>query len=133
MNEDTTDMSQTETWKKDPQGEAKKLNDYWLKEYGKEGKLTFYKAKGCDVCGGSGYKGRAGLPPLLLASASFPPLLPSLSLFPSLFFPSFSSFLSPLPLSFLSPFLLFLPSMPQFLTFFLHSHFLLTLYYPHCR
>ena len=68
MNEYTTDMRQTDTWKKDPQGEAKKLYDYWLKEYGKEGKLTFYKAKGCDVCGGSGYKGRAGLHELMIAS-----------------------------------------------------------------
>ena len=68
MNEYTTDMRQTDTWKKDPQGEAKKLYDYWLKEYGKDGKLQFFKAKGCDVCGGSGYKGRAGLHELMIAS-----------------------------------------------------------------
>ncbi len=68
MNEYTTDMRQTDTWKKDPQGEAKRLYDYWLKEYGKDGKLTFYKAKGCDACGGSGYKGRAGLHELMIAS-----------------------------------------------------------------
>ncbi len=70
MNEYTTDMRMTDTWKKDPQGEAKKLYDYWLKEYGKEGKLQFFKAKGCDVCGGSGYKGRAGLHELMIASDS---------------------------------------------------------------
>ena len=68
MNEYTTDMRQTDTWKKDPQGEAKKLYDYWLKEYGKDGKLQFFKAKGCDACGGSGYKGRAGLHELMIAS-----------------------------------------------------------------
>jgi type II secretory ATPase GspE/PulE/Tfp pilus assembly ATPase PilB-like protein len=68
MNEYTTDMRMTDTWKKDPQGEAKKLYDYWLKEYGKEGKLQFFKAKGCDACGGSGYKGRAGLHELMIAS-----------------------------------------------------------------
>ncbi|MGH7447981.1 MAG: type IV-A pilus assembly ATPase PilB [Longimicrobiales bacterium] len=28
---------------------------------GAEAKMTFYKGKGCDRCGGSGYKGRAGL------------------------------------------------------------------------
>src|SRR5260221_1432023 len=68
MNEYTADLRQTEPWKKDPQGEAKKLYDYWLKEYGKDGKLTFFRAKGCDVCGGSGYKGRVGLHELMVAS-----------------------------------------------------------------
>ena len=28
---------------------------------GNEAKMTFYKGKGCDRCGGSGYKGRAGI------------------------------------------------------------------------
>ncbi|MBL8521611.1 MAG: GspE/PulE family protein [Betaproteobacteria bacterium] len=68
MHEFTSDLRQSERWKKDPAGEAKKLYDYWLKEYGKDGKLTFYKAKGCDTCGGSGYKGRVGLHELLVAS-----------------------------------------------------------------
>lgn len=68
MNEYTNDLRQTEPWRKDPQGEAKKLYDYWLKEYGKDGKLNFYKAKGCDTCGGSGYKGRVGLHELMVAS-----------------------------------------------------------------
>lgn len=68
MNEYTTDLRQTEPWRKDPQGEAKKLYDYWLKEYGKDGKLTFMRAKGCDACGGSGYKGRVGLHELMVAS-----------------------------------------------------------------
>lgn len=68
MNEYTTDLRQTEPWKKDPQGEAKKLYDYWIKEYGKDGKLTFFRAKGCDTCGGSGYKGRVGLHELMVAT-----------------------------------------------------------------
>ncbi len=68
MNEYTTDLRMSDTWKRDPQGEAKKLYDYWLKEYGKDGKLGFFRAKGCDVCGGSGYKGRAGLHELMIAS-----------------------------------------------------------------
>ncbi len=68
MHEFTNDLRQTEPWRKDPQGEAKKLYDYWLKEYGKDGKLTFQRAKGCDACGGTGYKGRAGLHELMIAS-----------------------------------------------------------------
>jgi type II secretory ATPase GspE/PulE/Tfp pilus assembly ATPase PilB-like protein len=68
MNEYTNDLRQTPPWVKDAQGEAKKLYEYWLKEYGKDGKLTFYKPVGCDICGGSGYKGRAGLHELMVAS-----------------------------------------------------------------
>jgi type II secretory ATPase GspE/PulE/Tfp pilus assembly ATPase PilB-like protein len=68
MHEFTHDLRQSERWKKDSAGEAKKLYDYWLKEYGKDGKLTFYRAKGCDTCGGGGYKGRVGLHELLVAS-----------------------------------------------------------------
>ncbi len=68
MQEYTTDLKQTPPWIKDPQGEAKKLYEYWLKEYGKDGKLVFHKPVGCEVCGGSGYKGRVGLHELMVAS-----------------------------------------------------------------
>ncbi len=68
MNEYTSDLRHTDPWKKDAAGEAKKMYDYWLKEYGKDGKLTFMRAKGCDACGGSGYKGRVGLHELMVAS-----------------------------------------------------------------
>jgi type II secretory ATPase GspE/PulE/Tfp pilus assembly ATPase PilB-like protein len=68
MHEFTSDLRQTDPWKKDAGGEAKKLYDYWLKEYGKDGKLEFHRAKGCDSCGGSGYKGRCGLHELMIAS-----------------------------------------------------------------
>jgi type II secretory ATPase GspE/PulE/Tfp pilus assembly ATPase PilB-like protein len=68
MNEFTSDLRHTDPWKKDPTGEAKKLYEYWLKEYGKEGKLVFCRAKGCDACGGSGYKGRVGLHELMVAT-----------------------------------------------------------------
>ena len=68
MHEFTNDLRQTEPWRKDPQGEAKKLYDFWIKEYGKDGKLTFQRAKGCDACGGNGYKGRVGLHELMIAS-----------------------------------------------------------------
>ncbi|MCE2723532.1 MAG: GspE/PulE family protein [Betaproteobacteria bacterium] len=68
MQEYTSDLRQTPPWIKDPQGEAKKLYEYWLKEYSKDGKLTLYKPVGCDACGGSGYKGRVGLHELMVAS-----------------------------------------------------------------
>ncbi len=68
MQEYTVDLRQTPPWVKDPQGEAKSLYEYWIKEYGKDGKLTFQKPVGCDACGGSGYKGRVGLHELMVAS-----------------------------------------------------------------
>ncbi|MBI3715427.1 MAG: GspE/PulE family protein [Betaproteobacteria bacterium] len=68
MNEYTNDLRHTDPWKKDAAGEAKKMYDYWIKEYGKEGKLQFMRAKGCDACGNSGYKGRVCLHELMVAS-----------------------------------------------------------------
>jgi type II secretory ATPase GspE/PulE/Tfp pilus assembly ATPase PilB-like protein len=68
MQEYTTDLRHTAPWVKDANGEAKKLYDLWIKEYGKEGKLVLYRPVGCEVCGGSGYKGRVGLHELMVAS-----------------------------------------------------------------
>jgi type II secretory ATPase GspE/PulE/Tfp pilus assembly ATPase PilB-like protein len=68
MQEYTADLRQTPPWVKDAQGEAKKLYDGWLKEYGKDGKLKLYRPVGCEACGGSGYKGRVGLHELMVAS-----------------------------------------------------------------
>jgi type II secretory ATPase GspE/PulE/Tfp pilus assembly ATPase PilB-like protein len=59
----------TEPWKKDPEGERAKLLEFWAKEYGNEnGKLVIHAAKGCDTCGGSGYKGRVGLHELMIGT-----------------------------------------------------------------
>ena len=68
MTEYADELRNTEEWRKDPQGEAKKLYESWIKEYGKSGKLTLYKAKGCEKCNGSGYKGRLGLHELLVGT-----------------------------------------------------------------
>jgi type II secretory ATPase GspE/PulE/Tfp pilus assembly ATPase PilB-like protein len=61
------DLRHTEAWKKDYAGEAKKLYETWVKSYGENGRLKFYKPVGCDKCGKSGYKGRIGLHELLVA------------------------------------------------------------------
>ena len=71
----TTDLCQTTPWIKDPATEAKALYDGWLKNYGQDGKLTFYHAKGCDICAGTGYKGRVGLHELMVASDSIKKLI----------------------------------------------------------
>ncbi len=62
------ELVKTSSWKQDAQGQFKKLYDYWIQEYGKDGKLTMYRAKGCEKCGGSGYKGRVGLHELMVAT-----------------------------------------------------------------
>jgi type II secretory ATPase GspE/PulE/Tfp pilus assembly ATPase PilB-like protein len=45
-----------------------KVYKEWLKTYAKDGKFTFYRAKGCDACGNTGYKGRLGLHELMVGS-----------------------------------------------------------------
>ena len=41
----------------------------WVKEFGNEkGEIMLYTAKGCDVCGDTGYKGRVGLHELLIGT-----------------------------------------------------------------
>jgi type II secretory ATPase GspE/PulE/Tfp pilus assembly ATPase PilB-like protein len=39
-----------------------------LTDYGKDGHFVFYRAKGCDTCGNSGYKGRVGLHELMIGT-----------------------------------------------------------------
>jgi type II secretory ATPase GspE/PulE/Tfp pilus assembly ATPase PilB-like protein len=68
ISEYAEELVKTPIWKQDPQGSFKKLYDRWISEYGTDGKLTMYRAKGCDKCGNSGYKGRVGLHELMVAS-----------------------------------------------------------------
>jgi len=45
------------------------LLEHWAKEFGNEkGELIIHTAKGCEVCGNTGYKGRLGLHELLVGS-----------------------------------------------------------------
>jgi type II secretory ATPase GspE/PulE/Tfp pilus assembly ATPase PilB-like protein len=68
MTEYAEELIKTAAFKQDANAQFKKLYDYWVQEYGKDNKLTLYRAKGCDKCGGSGYKGRVGLHELMVAS-----------------------------------------------------------------
>ncbi len=68
LSEYAEELRNTEEWRKDPQGEAKKLFEQWTQEHGKDGKLTLYRPKGCPKCNGSGYKGRVGLHELLVGT-----------------------------------------------------------------
>jgi type II secretory ATPase GspE/PulE/Tfp pilus assembly ATPase PilB-like protein len=69
LNEYALELQNTARWKADPEGEREKLFEEWKKEFANEkGEFTLHTAKGCDTCGGSGYKGRMGLHELLMGS-----------------------------------------------------------------
>jgi type II secretory ATPase GspE/PulE/Tfp pilus assembly ATPase PilB-like protein len=69
VEEYSLELLNTEPWKKDPQGERAKLLAHWTTEFGNDkGQLVIHSAKGCDTCGGTGYKGRVGLHELLIGT-----------------------------------------------------------------
>ena len=67
ISEYAQELRNTKAWKADFSGEAQKLYEEWVVNYGEDGKLRFYKAVGCDKCNKTGYKGRLGLHELLIA------------------------------------------------------------------
>jgi type II secretory ATPase GspE/PulE/Tfp pilus assembly ATPase PilB-like protein len=60
------DLRHTPAWKADYGGEAQKLYETWIENYGDDGRLRLYRAVGCDKCNKTGYKGRVGLHELLI-------------------------------------------------------------------
>ncbi|MGV3629447.1 MAG: ATPase, T2SS/T4P/T4SS family [Betaproteobacteria bacterium] len=69
MVEYAQELKNTETWKKDSKAAEAKLLEDWIANYGGEsGKLVIHDPVGCEVCGGSGYKGRVGLHELLVGT-----------------------------------------------------------------
>jgi len=69
MVEYAMELKNTESWKKDPKASEAKLLEDWIANYGGEsGKLVIHDPVGCEVCGGSGYKGRVGLHELLVGT-----------------------------------------------------------------
>ena len=68
LHEYSEELTNTEAWKKDPQGSLEAIHKEWLSRYAKDGKFTLYHAKGCPTCSDTGYKGRVGLHELLVGS-----------------------------------------------------------------
>jgi type II secretory ATPase GspE/PulE/Tfp pilus assembly ATPase PilB-like protein len=40
----------------------------WMQRFGTQGRLVLYRPVGCDACGGSGFRGRAGIHELMMVS-----------------------------------------------------------------
>lgn len=68
LTEYSDELRHTTAWKQNPQAQAAQLMQDWKQRYGKDGKITLYRAKGCDKCGNTGYKGRVGLHELLVGT-----------------------------------------------------------------
>ena len=63
------ELKNTEVWKRDPKAAYEGVYRDWAKSFADEkGQFTLYTPVGCDVCGGTGYKGRVGLHELLIGS-----------------------------------------------------------------
>jgi type II secretory ATPase GspE/PulE/Tfp pilus assembly ATPase PilB-like protein len=67
ISEYAEELRHTAAWQADAPGEAKKLYQSWVENYGENGRLTMYRAVGCSKCAKTGYKGRLGLHELLIA------------------------------------------------------------------
>jgi type II secretory ATPase GspE/PulE/Tfp pilus assembly ATPase PilB-like protein len=68
LHEYTSELTNTDAWKKDPKGSMETIYKEWGSRYAKAGKFTLYRAKGCPACNDSGYKGRVGLHELLVGT-----------------------------------------------------------------
>jgi type II secretory ATPase GspE/PulE/Tfp pilus assembly ATPase PilB-like protein len=69
MEEYSTEMLNTTTWKKDLKAARDNVMQQWVKEFGNEkGEIMLNTPTGCDTCGGTGYKGRVGLHELLIGT-----------------------------------------------------------------
>ncbi|MDQ5879115.1 MAG: hypothetical protein QG638_1850 [Pseudomonadota bacterium] len=62
------ELTHTDKWVKDPKASMEAIYKEWVQRYGKDGKFTLYKAKGCPTCNDTGYKGRLGLHELLVGT-----------------------------------------------------------------
>jgi type II secretory ATPase GspE/PulE/Tfp pilus assembly ATPase PilB-like protein len=67
ISEYAEELRNTPAWQADAPGEAKKLYQSWIENYGTDGRITMYRPVGCSRCAKTGYKGRLGLHELLLA------------------------------------------------------------------
>ena len=75
VSEYAEELRNTPAWQADAPGEAKKLYQNWVEQYGSGGRLNFYRAVGCKRCAQTGYKGRIGLHELMIADEAIKKLV----------------------------------------------------------
>jgi type II secretory ATPase GspE/PulE/Tfp pilus assembly ATPase PilB-like protein len=69
LEEYCVELKNTEAWRKDPKGSYEGIYREWAKSFADDkGQFTIYTPVGCEVCSGTGYKGRVGLHELLVGS-----------------------------------------------------------------
>jgi type II secretory ATPase GspE/PulE/Tfp pilus assembly ATPase PilB-like protein len=69
LEEYSLELVATASWKKNLKVAQETLYKEWISEFGNEqGEVTLYAKVGCDVCNGTGYKGRVGLHELLIGT-----------------------------------------------------------------
>jgi len=68
MKEYCSELDNTAPFIKDKDAAYAATLERLIRDYGKDGHLVFTRAKGCDTCGGSGYKGRVGLHELMIGT-----------------------------------------------------------------
>src|SRR5258706_4318562 len=70
------ELKSTPEFRNDLNGSYKKVFERFQKDYGfGKPEYKMYKAKGCDACGGTGYKGRVGLHELLVGTDTMKKLI----------------------------------------------------------
>ena len=69
LEEYSSELVNTASWKKDPAAAMKALYAEWRKLFADDkGQFTIYQPVGCEKCSGTGYRGRVGLHELLLGT-----------------------------------------------------------------
>jgi type II secretory ATPase GspE/PulE/Tfp pilus assembly ATPase PilB-like protein len=69
LQEYCSELLNTGSFKKDPKGSFENIYRELVKSYGNDkGQFNLFRKVGCEACGGTGYKGRAGLHELLIAT-----------------------------------------------------------------
>jgi len=69
VQEYSEELKHTAAWQQDPQGSEQAVLEGWLKSHAdSQGQITLYRPCGCDLCNGTGYRGRLGLHELMLGS-----------------------------------------------------------------
>jgi type II secretory ATPase GspE/PulE/Tfp pilus assembly ATPase PilB-like protein len=69
LSEFSLELKNLESWKADAKTAEDAVLQDWIKNYGDyKGNLVLHEAVGCDICGGTGYKGRVGLHELLVGT-----------------------------------------------------------------